>query len=199
MTYLAVTNQWSTLSRQLAHGLCGGVVSPTRGDSIEAGFLAGFGGGYFAGTSTTAFIGAAIVGGTVSAIGGGKFCEWSDTGAFASLARILHERAFAGGLIGHPDGSRVLHEKLESFLPHSGASRAFQAQLPLPPWFIHVPGQHGLGVRRSPAATPPCGTGPGGGRRGSSRGGYAGYCGSPRPRLSAARAEYWPRRRCAPP
>ncbi len=42
------------------------------------------------------------------------------------------------------DGFYVLHKTLDRFLPHSGASRAFQVQLPLPPWFIHVPGQNGL-------------------------------------------------------
>jgi hypothetical protein len=76
-----------------AHGLAGGIVQDRMGGSFGAGFLAGSVGSYFgsSGKSSKAneMIGntaiEAVIGGTISMIGGGKFANGAQTGAFRYL------------------------------------------------------------------------------------------------------------------
>ena len=81
---------WAALSKALAHGVTGSVLSLAQGGSWETGFLAGFGAGmvsgYMAGANIVLkTIAAALVGGTASAMGGGKFANGAVTGAVALL------------------------------------------------------------------------------------------------------------------
>jgi hypothetical protein len=77
----------------VAHGLAGGIVQDRMGGSCGAGFLAGSFGSYFgsSGKSSKAneMIGntaiEAVIGGTISMIGGGKFANGAQTGAFRYL------------------------------------------------------------------------------------------------------------------
>ena len=76
-----------------AHGLAGGIVQNRMGGSFGAGFLAGSVGSYFgsSGKSSKAneMIGntaiEAVIGGTISVVGGGKFSNGAQTGAFRYL------------------------------------------------------------------------------------------------------------------
>ncbi|VVM27742.1 hypothetical protein BSPWISOXPB_3244 [uncultured Gammaproteobacteria bacterium] len=76
-----------------AHGLAGGIVQDRMGGSFGAGFLSGSLGSYLgsSGHSKNMFemIGNtardAVVGGTISVIGGGKFANGAQTGAFRYL------------------------------------------------------------------------------------------------------------------
>ncbi|VVH61019.1 hypothetical protein BAZOLSSOX_1410, partial [uncultured Gammaproteobacteria bacterium] len=77
----------------VAHGLAGGIVQDRMGGSFGAGFLAGSAGSYFgsSGKSSKAneIIGntaiEAVIGGTISVVGGGKFANGAQTGAFRYL------------------------------------------------------------------------------------------------------------------
>ena len=104
--------QWKTLS---AHGLAGGIVQHQAGGKFSAGFLSGFTSSYF-GSSVpsggdsakliTNTITDAIIGGTVSVLGGGKFRNGARTSAFrylfnewmhaAEKLHHRHERQIAG-------------------------------------------------------------------------------------------------------
>ncbi|SMN17254.1 Rhs family protein [uncultured Candidatus Thioglobus sp.] len=76
-----------------AHGLAGGIVQDRMGGSFGAGFLAGSVGSYLGSSGNAAntselvtnTITDAVVGGTVSVIGGGKFANGAQTGAFRYL------------------------------------------------------------------------------------------------------------------
>ena len=81
---------WHELATALAHGVTGSAISLAQGGSWETGFLAGFGAGMVAGYMAGAnivlkTIAAALVGGTASAMGGGKFANGAVTGAVALL------------------------------------------------------------------------------------------------------------------
>jgi len=81
---------WVRLTKTMAHGVNGGAISLGRGDSVEAGFLAGLGGGAIGAYMQKAnvalkAVAAAIVGGTASEIGGGKFENGALTAAFAAV------------------------------------------------------------------------------------------------------------------
>ncbi len=81
---------WGQLTTALAHGVTGSAISLAQGGSWETGFLAGFGAGAISGAMGEAnlalkTLAAALVGGTASAIGGGKFAAGAVTGAFALL------------------------------------------------------------------------------------------------------------------
>ena len=71
-----------------AHGLAGGIVQDRMGGSFGAGFLSGSLGSYLS-SSGNSRIGntarEAVVGGTISVIGGGKFANGAQTGAFRYL------------------------------------------------------------------------------------------------------------------
>ncbi|MBN2785358.1 MAG: VCBS repeat-containing protein [Pontiellaceae bacterium] len=101
--YYAKLYDWTAKAKALAHGLRGGVVSLAKGDSVEAGFLSGAGGGFFQGTGAAALIGASLVGGTASVIAGGKFASGAITAAFAVIAAGIGAR-FAAQL--EPQGAR---------------------------------------------------------------------------------------------
>ena len=82
---------WGALYSALAHGVTGSAISLAQGGSWDSGFLAGFGAGVvsgFMGGANIALkaVAAALVGGTASAMGGGKFASGAVTGAFALLA-----------------------------------------------------------------------------------------------------------------
>ncbi|OIR25173.1 hypothetical protein BGC33_05595 [Bathymodiolus thermophilus thioautotrophic gill symbiont] len=76
-----------------AHGLAGGIVQDRMGGSFGAGFLAGSLGSYLGSSgnarNASELIGntarEAIVGGTISVVGGGKFANGAQTGAFRYL------------------------------------------------------------------------------------------------------------------
>ncbi|VVH63989.1 Rhs family protein-like precursor, partial [uncultured Gammaproteobacteria bacterium] len=76
-----------------AHGLAGGIVQDRMGGSFGAGFLSGSLGSYLgsSGHSKNMFemigntVRDAVVGGTISVIGGGKFANGAQTGAFRYL------------------------------------------------------------------------------------------------------------------
>ncbi|VVH51526.1 hypothetical protein BPUTSESOX_170, partial [uncultured Gammaproteobacteria bacterium] len=83
-----------------AHGLAGGIVQDRMGGSFGAGFLSGSLGSYLGSSghsknmpemiSNTARD--AVVGGTISVIGGGKFANGAQTGAFRYLFNELMHR-----------------------------------------------------------------------------------------------------------
>lgn len=92
------------LGKVVAHGVAGGMMSEMQGGSFKSGFLAA---GFTQGASqlgvfnnlgdpntwggrTANAIGAAIVGGTASVIGGGKFSNGAMTGAFSRLFNDLY-------------------------------------------------------------------------------------------------------------
>ncbi len=87
------------------HGLAGGIVQDRMGGSFGAGFLAGSVGSYFgsSGKSSKAneMIGntaiEAVIGGTISVVGGGKFANGAQTGAFRYLFNESAEHFFAQG------------------------------------------------------------------------------------------------------
>ena len=76
-----------------AHGLAGGIVQDRMGGSFGAGFLAGSLGSYFgssgkSGNTNEMIINTAreaVIGGTISVVGGGKFANGAQTGAFRYL------------------------------------------------------------------------------------------------------------------
>ncbi|MBA5249721.1 MAG: hypothetical protein FE834_09380 [Gammaproteobacteria bacterium] len=77
-----------------AHGLAGGIVQDKMGGSFGAGFLASAGSSYFGSSAssngdTATLIGNtvrdAVIGGTMSVIGGGKFANGAQAGAFRYL------------------------------------------------------------------------------------------------------------------
>jgi RHS repeat-associated protein len=75
-----------SLKTLAAHGLAGGIVQDRMGGSFSAGFLAGSAGSYLGSSGNAAnTITDAVVGGTVSVIGGGKFANGAQTGAFRYL------------------------------------------------------------------------------------------------------------------
>ncbi len=82
-----------SLKTLAAHGLAGGIVQDRMGGSFGAGFLAGSAGSYLGSSGNAAntselvanTITDAVVGGTVSVIGGGKFANGAQTGAFRYL------------------------------------------------------------------------------------------------------------------
>ncbi len=87
-----------------AHGVAGGLMSEMQGGSFKSGFLAA---GFTQGASELGLfdnlgsrsanaIGAAIVGGTASVIGGGKFANGAMTGAFSRLFNDLNDNQIAG-------------------------------------------------------------------------------------------------------
>ena len=77
----------------VAHGLAGGIVQDRMGGSFGAGFLTGSVGSYFGSSgksgNTNEMIGntaiEAVIGGTISVVGGGKFANGAQTGAFRYL------------------------------------------------------------------------------------------------------------------
>ncbi|CAB5497726.1 hypothetical protein AZO1586I_224, partial [Bathymodiolus thermophilus thioautotrophic gill symbiont] len=76
-----------------AHGLAGGIVQDRMGGSFGAGFLAGSLGSYFgssgkSGNTNEMIVNTAreaVIGGTISVVGGGKFSNGAQTGAFRYL------------------------------------------------------------------------------------------------------------------
>ena len=90
----------------VAHGLAGGIVQDRMGGSFGAGFLAGSAGSYFgsSGKSSKAneIIGntaiEAVIGGTISVVGGGKFANGAQTGAFRYLFNDSAEHIFFPGV-----------------------------------------------------------------------------------------------------
>jgi RHS repeat-associated protein len=86
--YGPVGNFGHELARAATHGLIQGSLSAAQGGKFGAGFLSGgVSSGYGStfgqmGGRVTNVIGAAVVGGTVSRIGGGKFANGAVTGAF---------------------------------------------------------------------------------------------------------------------
>ena len=93
---------WTEVARAASHGLSGGVFSEMQGGSFGSGFAAGFVGSlagsamkvqgannYFGGEGAAAIakrtVAAAVVGGTVSEIGGGKFGNGAMTAAIQHL------------------------------------------------------------------------------------------------------------------
>ena len=76
-----------------AHGLAGGIVQDRMGGSFGAGFLAGSVGSYFgssgkSGNTNEMIVNTAreaVIGGTISVVGGGKFANGAQTGAFRYL------------------------------------------------------------------------------------------------------------------
>ncbi|SMN12661.1 Rhs family protein [Bathymodiolus heckerae thiotrophic gill symbiont] len=89
-----------------AHGLAGGIVQDRMGGSFGAGFLAGSVGSYLGSSGNAAntselvtnTITDAVVGGTVSVIGGGKFANGAQTGAFRYL---FNESMHSGSISKH--------------------------------------------------------------------------------------------------
>ncbi len=93
------TQPATEVARAAAHGITGGVASDIQGGSFASGFAAGFvgsaagsamsGSSFFAGEGTAAVfkrtIAAAIIGGTVADIGGGKFANGAMTSAVQHL------------------------------------------------------------------------------------------------------------------
>ena len=88
-----------------AHGLAGGIVQDRMGGSFGAGFLSGSLGSYLGSSghskNMSEMIGNtardAVVGGTISVVGGGKFANGAQTGAFRYLFNewTHHGRAFS--------------------------------------------------------------------------------------------------------
>jgi len=79
-----------TLFKAAAHGVARGVIQSAQGGSFKAGFLSGFSSGVDVGTSGYGgFVGrtmiSGIVGGTASALGGGKFSNGAMSGAFTHM------------------------------------------------------------------------------------------------------------------
>ena len=76
-----------------AHGLAGGIVQDRMGGSFGAGFLAGSVGSYFGSSGKSSKANEmiintareAVIGGTISVVGGGKFANGAQTGAFRYL------------------------------------------------------------------------------------------------------------------
>jgi len=95
--YYAKLYDWTAKAKALAHGLRGGVVSLAKGDSVEAGFLSGFGGGFFQGGGAAALIGASLVGGTASVLAGGKFENGAITAAMGVIAAGIAGAMVRGG------------------------------------------------------------------------------------------------------
>jgi RHS repeat-associated protein len=87
----------TTARRVIAHGVVGGVSSVARGGKFGAGFISsaftkvvsnpieGFAKGFGAAKEVVGAFGAAIVGGTASALGGGKFSNGAQTAAIQYL------------------------------------------------------------------------------------------------------------------
>ena len=93
-----------------AHGIAGGIMSEMQGGSFKSGFLAA---GFTQAASQMGLfnnlgdpstwdgraanaIGAAVVGGTASVIGGGKFANGAMTGAFSRLFNDIRDNQIAG-------------------------------------------------------------------------------------------------------
>ena len=84
-----------TLFKAAAHGVARGAIQSAQGGSFKAGFMSGFSSGFDVGTSAmggntvggfvarTVTMG--IVGGTASALGGGKFSNGAMSGAFTHM------------------------------------------------------------------------------------------------------------------
>lgn len=88
--YLDKLGQFEHLARAMAHGIAQRTLSELQGGSFGAGFLAGAGGSLGASyTPAKSFLGklvsAAIVGGTASRLGGGKFQNGAGNGVFTYL------------------------------------------------------------------------------------------------------------------
>ncbi|CAC9982743.1 hypothetical protein [uncultured Gammaproteobacteria bacterium] len=89
----------------VAHGLAGGIVQDRMGGSFGAGFLTGSVGSYFGSSgksgNTNEMIGntaiEAVIGGAISVVGGGKFANGAQTGAFRYLFNDSAEHFFAQG------------------------------------------------------------------------------------------------------
>jgi len=92
----------------VAHGLAGGIVQDRMGGSFGAGFLAGSAGSYFGSSGKSGkaneIIGntaiEAVIGGAISVVGGGKFANGAQTGAFRYLfnENMRHGRTFGNSL-----------------------------------------------------------------------------------------------------
>ena len=114
--------KWIELCKALAQGVTGAAISFAQGGTLESGFLAGFAGGLVPQNisfSKRVFI-SAVVGGTASVVGGGKFECGAITAAFAtmivsSLSNYLTEKGepvFADGAPQNPgaygEGTKIL-------------------------------------------------------------------------------------------
>ena len=94
----------ASLVRAAAHGLSRGIISMAQGGTFKAGFASGFSSSYFNPGTTMGGDGvggfslrtsiAAVVGGTASKIGGGKFSNGAVSGAFVHM--FNHEASVIG-------------------------------------------------------------------------------------------------------
>ena len=93
-----------TAIKTMLHGLSRGIISKLQGGTFKVGFFSGLSGGFDVGTNGYGgFIGRtaimAIVGGTASALGGGKFANGAISGAFVHMfnAEGLVDKAISFG------------------------------------------------------------------------------------------------------
>ena len=115
-----------TVKRVLAHGVVGGAFARARGDSFGSGFAGGvfakitagrigdaFGGDPYAGAAASA-----LIGGTASVIGGGKFANGALSGSFGYLYNFWAHN-FEGGY-SPPDMDAQATKDVASFAPIMG-------------------------------------------------------------------------------
>lgn len=103
----AKAGEWSRFSTAMAHGMSQGALSAAGGGRFGDGFLGAFAGHmsapYISSNPVTGTVQAAIIGGTVAKIGGGKFANGAATGAMVHMFNCV-----AHGCQGKSEDSRDL-------------------------------------------------------------------------------------------
>ena len=119
---LAQANKWNWFERGLAHGAIQGGVTEASGGQFRHGFYAGFATGaseegigkWAQGSPAKGITAAAVVGGTASAIGGGKFANGAVSGAFTYLFNYLEHESFKADLAFYDNSDKLTKEERES-------------------------------------------------------------------------------------